>query len=89
MVIMARAAELKNLCEKGTARELYELCSLYALPTECGFSAEELSAVAMSDKKRFGDEITLVVPKKRGESVLLKLPAAEVEEFFRAGLERV
>ena len=88
MVLMARAAERKGLCESGVSNELLRLCENCSLPTVCDFSAAELAAVAMSDKKRFGDEITLVVPKRRGESVLLKVPLGEVESFFEAGLER-
>lgn len=88
MVLMARAAERLGLCDSGVSNELQALCELCSLPTICDFSATELAAVAMSDKKRFGDEITLVVPKRRGESVLLKVPSGEVESFFEAGLER-
>ena len=88
MVLMARAAERKGLCENGVSNELLRLCENCSLPTVCDFSAAELAAVAMSDKKRFGDEVTLVVPKRRGESVLLKVPSGEVESFFEAGLER-
>ncbi len=88
MVLMARAAEGKGLCEAGVAEELETLCKGCSLPTECEFSASELAEIAMSDKKRFGDEITLVVPRRRGESVLMKVPSIDVESFFNAGLER-
>ena len=88
MVLMTSAAERRGLCEAGVSDELERLCKLCSLPTECGYSASELAKIAMSDKKRFGDEITLVVPRRRGESVLMKMPSGEVESFFASGLER-
>lgn len=88
MVLMARAAESRGLCETGVSKETEMLCKLCSLPTECKFSAAELAKIAMSDKKRFGDEITLVVPERRGESVLMKVPTGDVESFFASGLER-
>ena len=88
MVLMARAAEKLGHCESGVASEISELCEMFSLPTECEYSADEIFAVAMSDKKRANGEITLVVPKRRGESVLLKMPEDEMKSFFKAGLER-
>ena len=87
MVLMARAAEKLGLCETGVADEVAELCRKENLPTECAYTAEELVGIAMSDKKRFGDFVTLVVPKKRGESVLQKISTSEMKSFFEAGLE--
>ena len=88
MVLMARAAEKLGLCEDDVASELSELCEMFSLPTECEYSADEIFAVAMSDKKRACGEITLVVPKRRGESVLYKIPEQDMKSFFEAGLER-
>lgn len=88
MCIMARAAEKLGLCEDGISDEISALCKLSGLPTACEFTEEELFEVALSDKKANGTEICLVVPKKRGESVLLKVAQSEVLSFFEKGLER-
>ncbi len=88
MVLMASAAEKLGLCENGVSKELSELCRMFSLPTECDYSAEELFSVAMSDKKRANGMITLVVPKMRGESILMKMPENDMQSFFKAGLER-
>ncbi len=87
MCIMARAAEKLGICESGVAEELGALCEKYSLPTSCAFSAESMYEVAMSDKKRSADYITLVVPKKRGECVLQKTFKDEVVEIFKHGTE--
>lgn len=87
MCIMARAAENMGACEAGVAEELSNLCRLFNLPTSCAFSPEEMADVAMSDKKRGAGYITLVVPKRRGESVLCKVPEDEVIKYFASGAE--
>ncbi len=86
MVIMSRAAERLGLCPAGISREIEALISKNGLPTECNFSARELSCVALSDKKRAGDEIALVFPEKRGKCILKKVPSGDMEAIFAAGL---
>ncbi len=87
MCIMARGAEKLGICDSGISEEIKALCEKYKLPTSCEFSPEMLYEVAMSDKKRSADYITLVVPKKRGESVLRKTSKDEVIGFFKLGTE--
>ncbi len=87
MVMMACAAEKSGLCEKGVAEELSALCKKYSLPVECPFSARDMARIAMSDKKRGAGEITLVLPEKRGKSILFKVDCGEVEKYFARGSE--
>ncbi len=89
MCIMARAAERLGHCEFGVSEELERLCEKFSLPTGCEYPASSLFDIAMSDKKRFAGRIALVLPQKRGESVLRSMPENEVKTFFEAGLERV
>ena len=44
--------------------------------------AKELAEAALSDKKRRGGEITLILPKTLGKSVLYPLPAEQLEAFL-------
>ncbi len=88
MCIMAKASETLGYCKENVSDEIACLCRKYSLPTECEFSEDVLFEVAMSDKKRSGGYITLVLPKMRGESFLLKIPEDEMIKFFKAGLEK-
>ena len=63
------------------------LLKKYKLPTETQYSPEELADVALSDKKRKGDTLTLVVPCAFGESALRPVPVAELADWARAGLD--
>ena len=47
----------------------------YGFETGCPYSADELYSVILSDKKRSGADITLVLPKEIGACTLEKMPA--------------
>jgi 3-dehydroquinate synthase len=64
MVIMTKAAIQKGLCEEDALHTLLTLLEKFSLPAKTVFSAKEISDIALSDKKRAGDEITLVLPEK-------------------------
>lgn len=78
MVIAARAAEKMGLCEKGTLDEIISILKINSLPTECPFTAEEIYSGALTDKKRTGGYISVVLPEKIGKCILKKV---SIEEF--------
>lgn len=86
MVIITRAAVKTGICEAETLNALIALLKKYGLPTECPFTTEQLYAAALSDKKRTGNSITLVVPYGVADSRLVTVPADALEEYIRAGL---
>ena len=87
MVLMTKAAIAAGLCDKNVLPHMQHMLKAYRLPTECPFGAKQLATLAMSDKKRAGNTITLVLPKTLGESVLHPIQANELEAFFAKGLE--
>ncbi len=86
MSIITKAAEEFGICEKGMSKNLDELLSKCGLPTKCQYSAEELYNVALSDKKRSGDFITLVLPKRSGECILNTITVAKLLEYIKKGI---
>lgn len=86
MVIVTRAAVNMGICPKSDLDSLIAILEKEALPTSCDFTAEELAAIATSDKKRKGDSITLVVPHSIGDTRLMKMPIAKLTDFIRKGL---
>ncbi|MDD6261828.1 MAG: 3-dehydroquinate synthase [Clostridiales bacterium] len=87
MAIMARASEKLGFCRKPVAEEVEKILVSNGLPTGTEFSASELAAAALADKKRSGSEITVVIPVEIGKCELKKIPVTGLEELFRAGLE--
>ena len=87
MVIVMRAACKEGLCDPRQLDELIEVVSGAGLPTKCEYTAEELAAVATADKKRSGNEISLVIPYGIGDSRLYKLQIEKLCEFIAKGLD--
>ncbi len=86
MVIITRASEKMGICEAGTLDALTALLEKYRLPTECPFTPEQLYYAALSDKKRSGGFLTLVVPYGVADSRLVTVPVDALESYIRAGL---
>ena len=87
MEIITRAAVKKGLCNKNVLNILEKLIHKYALPMKTEYSAQQLSEIALSDKKRAGDVITLAVPTERGASRLLKIPVSELLSWAQDGVK--
>lgn len=86
MSIITKAAEEMGLCEKGLSAMLDRLLGNCGLAEKSPYIAEELYKVALSDKKRSGDSITVVLPKSLGEYVLKKISVDELLEYMKKGI---
>lgn len=87
LAIIARAAERLGWAEGPIASRIAACLSKNGLPTGTDFSAQALTAAALSDKKRTGDRITLVIPRQIGLCELKQVPVAELMPIIAAGLE--
>lgn len=76
MVIAARMAPLCGLCD--VADELSALLVQYGFDIGCPYSAKEVYDALLSDKKRRGDKISVVLPRSVGECILVTLPVEEL-----------
>ncbi len=88
MVIVMRSAVNVGFCKDSELDKLIKILEINNLPIECNFSAKQLTEVALSDKKRKGDTITLAVPYNIGDTRLVDIPVSELEIFIERGLER-
>lgn len=86
MVIITRAAVKAELCKADTLTALLALLKRYSLSHECPFTTEQLYKAALSDKKRAGGYLTLVVPYGVADSRLVTVPVDALEGYIRAGL---
>ena len=87
MVIITRAAVSLGLCPEKELTEIIDILNSSSLPTKCPYGAEELTNLALGDKKRLGDTITLVLPLSIGNSVLYKIKLTELKDFIDRGLD--
>lgn len=70
----------------GEAQQMVEAFADFGLPTDTCFSPKALAGAALSDKKRGGDTLTLVVPVKIGQCKLQKIPMCDLESIIEAGI---
>ncbi len=87
MAIITRAAARLGVCDNSSAGRIIKTLERYGLPTSTEFTAAELAHAALSDKKRTGGYITLIIPRKIGECFLETIPVTKLEEYFTTGLE--
>lgn len=72
----------KALGYKDFVSEIKAVLIDYGFDLSCTFLAKEIAEAALSDKKRTGDSITLVIPKEIGECVLEKMQVDQLVKII-------
>ncbi len=86
MAIIARSAEKMGLCSNDTCHNIISLLKDFGLPVSTGYSADALFECALSDKKRSGSKVNLIIPTKIGECRIYPTLIEELKSFIQAGL---
>lgn len=87
MAMITRAGEKFGYTEEGTADKVVKMLKANSLPYECEYTPEELTKIALSDKKRDGKMISLILPKKIGECIIKDEPIDKVMDYIKAGMK--
>ena len=82
----ARAAVSLGLADQGTATRIMWLLERFGLPIFTHHSAETLANAALSDKKRAGSTVNLILPEAIGRCTISPTPIRELESIIQAGL---
>ncbi|MBQ7817668.1 MAG: 3-dehydroquinate synthase [Oscillospiraceae bacterium] len=86
MAIVASAAAKYGICSADTQTQILSILAKYQLPSTTNHTARQLFETALSDKKRLGGSVTLVLPERIGSCILRSTPVEELEDFIKAGL---
>ncbi len=86
MVIASRGAYKTGLTDRDYTEILLPILEKNGLPTTCEFTAEELVSVSLKDKKRSGNEISLIIPKEYGLCEIKKINIDDLKNFIEKGL---
>lgn len=78
--IVARASGCSD------TRRILTLLEAFGLPTQTEFSPQELISCALSDKKRSGNLINLIIPRAVGNCEIVPVPVENLQSFIEAGL---
>jgi 3-dehydroquinate synthase len=87
MAVVTRAAVRMGMCGDVCLQDILQMLRRYELPENTKYSASDLAKACLSDKKRDGERITMIFPKKIGQCVLKEIPVSELETVIGMGLE--
>lgn len=86
MAVVSRAAAKLGLCTVETAVVIEAILSDFSLPTATADTAQAIYDGALSDKKRFGGKVNLIVPTEIGSCIIHTVTTQELKTFIEAGL---
>ena len=83
MIVMTRCALHMGFCEQDFLDDLIGCITYHGLPSAVLADAEELICAMKNDKKRRGDEIALVLPKRLGECRMETVKLSELGRLIK------
>lgn len=86
MAIVTRSAAASGFCSKDCCEQLIRTLNRFGLPVRTEYSAEELYHYTLSDKKRSGNTVNLIIPRMIGSCEIVPTPIDELKYFIQAGL---
>ncbi len=84
--IVTRAAMKTGFCGKTDGNRILNLLQQFGLPTGTDYSAGELFRYTLSDKKRAGDSLHLILPRFIGCCEAVSTPVDQLQSLIEAGL---
>ena len=86
MAIVTKAAVQNGLCSESVYQTLVTLLKKFELPVTSRYTTHDLYQSALSDKKRLGSSVNLIVPREIGNCEIIPVRISELQSFIEAGL---
>ncbi len=86
MNLITKMGAAIGVCDDTTQKRIQDLLEAFSLPIGTALSAEQLTASALSDKKRFGNYINLIIPEQIGHCIISPTPIESFQSTIEAGL---
>ena len=86
MALVGKAGAKFGICDDATYHSILAALDKFMLPQTTNCTAQMLFNSALSDKKRFGATVNLIIPQKIGECIIQATPVAELMTFIEASL---
>ena len=86
LATVARAAAKAGLCPPNVPNRVVALLEDFGLPTETNLPIHRLMESMLSDKKRSGSTVTVIVPEAIGRCALRPMDAETLKNFMESGL---
>lgn len=86
MAIVSRAGCKLGICDESIRDSILAVINKFGLPVSTQYSADALFISALSDKKRSGGTVNLIIPEAIGSCIIHPTPVEELKAFIEAGL---
>lgn len=83
MAMVTAVTEKMGLTKEGTTKRICDVLRRYDLPTEVGAAPDDLLTFIGKDKKKRGNQMTLIMIKDIGKSELLPVVTADLPRYIR------
>lgn len=84
--IVTKAAVSSGICQEDTYQQIHAILEKFCLPTTSRYSSDEIYTVSLSDKKRSGKKVNLIIPEAIGSCIIQPTPIDSLKSFIEAGL---
>lgn len=84
--IVSRAAAKNGTCTAEAKDQIIATIERFGLPIATEYDAQALFTSALSDKKRSGGTVNLIVPAAIGDCRIVPTPVTKLKSFIEAGL---
>ena len=84
--IITRSAAKLDFCSEEVCQKIQRILSIFCLPTETDLDCETIYNNALSDKKRSGNSINLIIPSEIGKCFIHKVTLEEMKTIIEIGL---
>lgn len=85
--MMARAAHKRGSLERAHALAIQTAIARCGLPVRSPFTPDALAEASLADKKRHGDAITVILPRRIGYCVMEQIPVTALQALYADGME--
>ncbi|MBQ3147000.1 MAG: 3-dehydroquinate synthase [Oscillospiraceae bacterium] len=86
MAIVSRAGARLGVCDPQAKDHILRLLDCFGLSVTTDCSAPDIYRCALSDKKRSGGSVNLIIPERIGFCRIQPTPVEELQSFLEAGL---
>ena len=86
IAIVTRAAAMQEICTDETKCNILRLLESFQLPIDTTTDAQTIYNYALSDKKRAGNSVNLIIPERIGHCRIQATPIDQLLSFIKAGL---
>ncbi|MBE6933754.1 MAG: 3-dehydroquinate synthase [Ruminococcaceae bacterium] len=84
--IISRTAAKHDICSQETCDRIQRILVQFGLPISTDCSPQVLFDTALSDKKRSGGTVNLIIPRQIGDCIIRPTPIQEVKALIEEGL---